>query len=152
MFESENHFMDFLRKSSFDKNEKIVFVIRNQGPKGGPGMPEMLKPTSAIVGMGLKDNVAFITDGRFSGGSHGFIVGHVSPEAREGGPIGKIMNGDIVTIDTKNNQINWEENIFTKKIHVSIPIKQEKIEEEKSIYLKKYIKLVSGSENGCITF
>ena len=148
VFESENHFMEYLKMNKIDKGEKTVFVIRNQGPKGGPGMPEMLKPTSAIIGMGLKDNVAFITDGRFSGGSHGFIVGHVSPEAYEGGPISKVNNGDLITIDTIKNEIIWEENLFIDKIYTK---KQEK-KIETSNYLKKYIKLVSGAEEGCITF
>ena len=78
-----------------------VIIIRYEGPKGGPGMPEMLTPTSAIIGAGLGNDVAMITDGRFSGGSHGFIIGHVVPEAQEGGPIAFIKNGDIVTIDAK---------------------------------------------------
>jgi dihydroxy-acid dehydratase len=148
VFESENHFMEYLKTNKINTSKKIVFVIRNQGPKGGPGMPEMLKPTSAIIGMGIKDNVAFITDGRFSGGSHGFIVGHVSPEAYEGGPISKVNNGDLITIDTVKNEIIWEENLFIDKIHVKKQV--QKI--ETSNYLKKYIKLVSGAEEGCITF
>ena len=76
-----------------------MVIIRYEGPKGGPGMPEMLTPTSAIVGAGLGDQVALMTDGRFSGGSHGFIIGHVTPEAQEGGPIALVEDGDIVTID-----------------------------------------------------
>jgi dihydroxy-acid dehydratase len=76
-----------------------VVVIRYVGPKGGPGMPEMLKPTSALIGAGLGKSVALITDGRFSGGTHGFVVGHVTPEAYSGGPIGLLQNGDIITID-----------------------------------------------------
>src|SRR5438445_2860831 len=82
-----------------------VVVIRYEGPKGGPGMPEMLTPTSAIMGAGLGKDVALITDGRFSGGSHGFIVGHVTPEAQEGGPIALIRNGEIVTIDAEKNEL-----------------------------------------------
>ena len=148
VFESENHFMDYLKTNKINTTEKIVFVIRNQGPKGGPGMPEMLKPTSAIIGMGIKDNVAFITDGRFSGGSHGFIVGHVSPEAYEGGPISRVKNGDLIQIDTIKNEIIWKEKSVIDKIQVTPPPK--KI--ETSNYLKKYIKLVSGAEEGCITF
>ena len=148
VFESENHFMDFLTNNKLNDQEKIVFVIRNQGPKGGPGMPEMLKPTSAIVGMGLKDNVAFVTDGRFSGGSHGFIVGHVSPESYENGPIAFVENGDTIIIDVHKNEIIW------KKTHPN-QIKKtyyNQKNQEKSKYLQKYIKMVSGSENGCITF
>ncbi len=150
VFESENHFMDFLKENSINNKEKVVFVIRNQGPKGGPGMPEMLKPTSAIVGMGLKDNVAFITDGRFSGGSHGFIVGHVSPESYEGGPISNVKNGDIITIDTNKNEIEWESK-GKETVCTGINNEYKKNKEEESNYLKKYIKLVSGAEKGCIT-
>lgn len=83
-----------------------VIVIRREGPKGGPGMREMLGPTSAIMGRGLGKTVALITDGRFSGGSHGFVVGHITPEAHEGGPIGLLVEGDIITIDAKNNRIS----------------------------------------------
>ena len=144
VFESEDEIISGLQGLSINDLNKKVIVIRNQGPKGGPGMPEMLKPTSAIVGMGLKDNVALITDGRFSGGSHGFIVGHISPESYNDGPIAYIKNGDYITIDTKKGLIhvdNLDDNI-------SIPTKIPKIE---SNYLRKYVKLVSGSENGCVT-
>ena len=146
VFESENQFMDFLKLNILNTEQKYVIVIRNQGPKGGPGMPEMLKPTSAIIGMGLKDNIAFITDGRFSGGSHGFIVGHISPEAYMGGPISKIKNDDLITIDSIKNQITWEPN------HILNDIRNVTENELESVYLKKYRKLVSGAENGCITF
>ncbi|MDF2446596.1 MAG: dihydroxy-acid dehydratase [Moraxellaceae bacterium] len=83
-----------------------VIVIRYEGPKGGPGMPEMLSPTSAVMGKGLGKDVALITDGRFSGGSHGFVVGHITPEAFEGGPIGLLENGDVITIDAETRQIS----------------------------------------------
>ena len=83
-----------------------VIVIRNEGPKGGPGMPEMLKPTSAIIGAGLGDKVALITDGRFSGGTHGFVVGHITPEAFEGGPIALVENHDLIEIDINKNELN----------------------------------------------
>ncbi len=83
-----------------------VIVIRREGPKGGPGMREMLGPTSAIMGRGLGKTVALITDGRFSGGSHGFVVGHITPEAHDGGPIGLLVDGDVITIDAKNNTIS----------------------------------------------
>jgi dihydroxy-acid dehydratase len=82
-----------------------VVVIRHEGPKGGPGMREMLSPTGAIMGRGLGDSVALITDGRFSGGSHGFVVGHISPEAAVGGPIGLLRNGDEITIDARTRRI-----------------------------------------------
>ena len=85
-----------------------MIVIRYEGPKGGPGMPEMLTPTSAIMGAGLGKDVALITDGRFSGGSHGFIVGHVTPEAQEGGPIALVRNGDRITIDAEKNVITMD--------------------------------------------
>ena len=85
-----------------------VVVIRGEGPRGGPGMREMLSPTSAITGRGLGDKVALITDGRFSGGSHGFVVGHISPEAAVGGPIGLLRNGDRITIDAVKRQISVE--------------------------------------------
>ena len=83
-----------------------VIVIRREGPKGGPGMREMLGPTSAVMGRGLGDTVALITDGRFSGGSHGFVVGHITPEAHVGGPIGLLQDGDEITIDAVGNNIS----------------------------------------------
>merc|ERR1719371_141863 len=83
-----------------------VIVIRYEGPKGGPGMPEMLTPTSAVMGVGLGDKVAMLTDGRFSGGSHGFIIGHVCPEAFVGGPIGLLRNGDKITANADTLQLN----------------------------------------------
>src|SRR6185436_7300079 len=84
----------------------MVIVIRYEGPKGGPGMPEMLTPTSALMGAGLGDAVALVTDGRFSGGSHGFLIGHVTPEAQEGGPIALVCDGDRIEIDAKRNTID----------------------------------------------
>ena len=151
VFESENEFIKSLKKininETINENNKKVIVIRNQGPKGGPGMPEMLKPTSAIIGLGLKDNIALITDGRFSGGSHGFIVGHISPESYEGGPISYIKNGDIITIDINNGAINID--------NIDSNINLDKSNNKKyseSNYLNKYIKLVSGAETGCTTY
>jgi len=126
-----------------------VIVIRNCGPKGAPGMPEMLKPTGAIIGAGLGKEVALITDGRFSGGSHGFVVGHVTPEASEGGLIGVIENGDVITIDAINNKLHvalTQEQIEKRKKHnLSILVKP--------AYgmLKKYRKLVSSASEGCTT-
>ena len=87
-------------------NKRYVVVIRNEGPKGGPGMPEMLAPTSALAGAGLLEQIALITDGRFSGGSHGFIVGHVTPEAVEGGNIALIEDGDLIEIDAEKRTLN----------------------------------------------
>ena len=93
-----------LERSEIKKGD--VVVIRYEGPKGGPGMPEMLTPTSAIMGAGLGKDVALITDGRFSGGSHGFIIGHVVPEAQEGGPIALVKNGDTIIIDAEKNVLD----------------------------------------------
>lgn len=126
-----------------------VVVIRYCGPKGGPGMPEMLKPTSAIMGAGLGTTVALITDGRFSGGSHGFVVGHVTPEAYEGGGIALIENGDLITIDAVKNTINLkisDEELAKRKANwkkPESPIKQG--------VLLKYMRSVSSASEGCVT-
>jgi dihydroxy-acid dehydratase len=104
VYDSEEEMLHSLERGEIKKGD--VIVIRYEGPKGGPGMPEMLTPTSAIVGAGLGKDVALITDGRFSGGSHGFIVAHVTPEAQEGGPIALIETGDRIVIDAKRNLIN----------------------------------------------
>ncbi len=126
-----------------------VIVIRNSGPKGAPGMPEMLKVTGAVMGAGLGRDVALITDGRFSGGSHGFVVGHITPEAVEGGLIGLLKDGDIITIDAVNNRlearIDEAETEKRKKAWTKPP------ESAKSGMLKKYIKLVSSASEGCVT-
>ena len=106
VYDSEEAMLTALENNKIKKGD--VIIIRYEGPKGGPGMPEMLTPTSAIIGAGLGNDVAMITDGRFSGGSHGFIIGHVVPEAQEGGPIALIENGDVVTIDAKANKIEFE--------------------------------------------
>ena len=126
-----------------------VVVIRNEGPKGGPGMPEMLKPTSAIIGAGLGSSVALITDGRFSGGTHGFVVGHICPEAYEGGPISLVENGDIITIDAVQNtiSINWTEAEFNARKAKWQP-KPLKVN---SGVLYKYAKLVNAASKGCLT-
>ncbi|MDC3077582.1 dihydroxy-acid dehydratase [Flavobacteriales bacterium] len=126
-----------------------VIVIRYEGPKGGPGMPEMLKPTSAIVGAGLGKDVALITDGRFSGGTHGFVVGHISPEAYVGGNIALIKNDDIIIIDAEKNEINVlvsDENLKKRKKNWSV----KKLDISDGV-LSKYSKLVSDASNGCIT-
>jgi dihydroxy-acid dehydratase len=126
-----------------------VVVIRYCGPKGGPGMPEMLKPTSAIMGAGLGKSVALITDGRFSGGSHGFVVGHITPEAYNGGGIALIQNGDIITIDAVNNTINLkisDEEFNQRKLNwVQPPLKVTQG------VLLKYARLVSSASTGCVT-
>ena len=98
VFDGEFECLNAIKQSKVNKGE--VVVIRYEGPKGGPGMPEMLKPTSAIMGAGLGKDVALITDGRFSGGTHGFVVGHIVPEAYEGGTLAIVENGDIITIDS----------------------------------------------------
>ncbi len=126
-----------------------VIVIKNSGPKGGPGMPEMLKPTGAVIGAGLGKDVALITDGRFSGGSHGFVVGHISPESFVGGPINLIKDGDTIEIDAINNKIDLKigEKEFEKR--------RKKIKLQKSKFnsgvVKKYINSVSSASEGCIT-
>jgi dihydroxy-acid dehydratase len=126
-----------------------VVVIRYCGPKGGPGMPEMLKPTSAIIGAGLGSSVALITDGRFSGGTHGFVVGHISPEAFDGGTIALVKDGDLITIDAINNQLILEvsdEELATRRNRWSQPELR-----VKSGVLYKYAKQVSCASLGCIT-
>jgi dihydroxy-acid dehydratase len=126
-----------------------VIVIRYEGPKGAPGMPEMLKPTGAVIGAGLGKDVALITDGRFSGGSHGFVVGHITPEAQEGGLIALVKDGDKITIDAVNNRIDvdlTEEEISKRRENwVKPPYKYNKG------ILGKYIKLVSSASEGCVT-
>jgi dihydroxy-acid dehydratase len=145
-------------ESEFDANRGIgegkvragdVVVIRYEGPRGGPGMPEMLKPTSAIMGAGLGKEVALITDGRFSGGTHGFVVGHVTPEAQVGGPIALVQDGDIITIDAEKNSItvalSEEELDSRKEAWTAPPLKVSR----GSLY--KYAKTVSSASQGCVT-
>ena len=108
VYDSEDDMVLALEQGKVKKGEKTVVVIRYEGPKGGPGMPEMLKPSSAIMGAGLGSDVALITDGRFSGGSHGFLIGHVVPEAHEGGPIGLIRDGDEVIIDAETRRLDLQ--------------------------------------------
>jgi dihydroxy-acid dehydratase len=126
-----------------------VIVIRNNGPKGGPGMPEMLKPTGAVMGAGLGKKVALITDGRFSGGSHGFVVGHITPEAFDGGLIGLLHNGDIITIDINKNRID----VDLSDEEIEIRRKAWKKPENKLCpgILKKYRNSVSSASEGCVT-
>lgn len=126
-----------------------VIVIRYEGPKGGPGMPEMLNPTSAIMGAGLGQHCAFITDGRFSGASHGFVIGHVTPEAQVGGPIALVQNGDVIEIDAEK-----------RTMHVNISdeeLKQRRSKWTEPPYkvtsgtLYKYLKTVTTASQGCLT-
>ena len=130
-------------------NEGDVVVIRYEGPKGGPGMREMLKPTSAIMGQGLGDKVAFITDGRFSGGTHGFVVGHISPEAYVGGPIGVIKNGDKITIDAETNSISID--ISDEELQKRLDNFKPNKELPKKGVLSKYSKSVQSASLGAIT-
>jgi dihydroxy-acid dehydratase len=126
-----------------------VVVIRYVGPKGGPGMPEMLKPTAAIIGAGLGNEVALITDGRFSGGTHGFVVGHITPEAQVGGAIALIKNGDEISIDASENKINvnlTDQEIIDRKNNWSQP----KIKASNGS-LFKYANIVSSASKGCVT-
>lgn len=126
-----------------------VIVIRYCGPRGGPGMPEMLKPTSAIMGAGLGNQVALITDGRFSGGTHGFVVGHISPEAYDGGTLALLRDGDIITIDALHNTIDVhleEEVLQRRKAEWVLP----ELKARNGI-LFKYAKCVSGASTGCVT-
>src|SRR5690554_91575 len=126
-----------------------VVVIQNEGPRGAPGMPEMLKPTSAIIGAGLGKSVALITDGRFSGGTHGFVVGHITPESFEGGLIGLVQDDDIIEIDAVNNSINVkisEEEIAKRRA----AWKQPPLKVTNGI-LYKYAKLVKDASHGCVT-
>ena len=126
-----------------------VVVIRFEGPKGGPGMPEMLTPTSALVGAGLANDVALITDGRFSGGSHGFIVGHVVPEAQDGGPIALVRDGDVIVIDADTATIDAEvsdEEFQARRSEWKAP----PLKATRGI-LAKYIRCVAPASLGCVT-
>ena len=147
VFNSEYDANDGIRTGLVKKGD--VVVIRYEGPKGGPGMPEMLKPTAAIMGAGLGKDVALITDGRFSGGTHGFVVGHISPEAQEGGAIGLIEDGDVITIDAETNSINVavsdEELAKRKESWV-----QPELKFKKGV-LYKYARSVSSAAQGCVT-
>jgi len=147
VFDSEEDMLHALERKEIAKGD--VIVIRYEGPKGGPGMPEMLTPTSAVMGAGLGKDVALITDGRFSGGSHGFIVGHITPEAQEGGPLALVKSGDRITIDAERNELS-----------VNIPL--EEMENRRQIWrmppykatrgtLAKYIRLVKDASQGCVT-
>ena len=147
VFEDEFVVIDGVRNGKVKPGD--VVVIRYCGPKGGPGMPEMLKPTSAIMGAGLGSSVALITDGRFSGGTHGFVVGHITPEAQDGGTIAMVKDGDIIIIDAKKNTINLkisdEELEKRKKQWEQPPLKATKG------VLYKYIQCVSSASEGCVT-
>jgi dihydroxy-acid dehydratase len=147
VFDSEEAMLTATQAGHIKKGS--VVVIRYEGPKGGPGMPEMLQPTALIMGAGLGKDVALITDGRFSGGSHGFIVGHITPEAQEGGAIGLVQDGDTITIDSVTRDI-------------SVCLSDEELEARRKDWvapaykatqgvLYKYIKSVRSASEGCVT-
>lgn len=145
----DNEFDTIKGISSGNVKAGDVVVIRYCGPKGGPGMPEMLKPTSTIIGAGLGSSVALITDGRFSGGTHGFVVGHISPEAFDGGTIALVKDGDVITIDTINNKIFLE--VSEKELSERKSQWKQPELKVKSGVLFKYAKQVSCASLGCIT-
>jgi dihydroxy-acid dehydratase len=147
VFDSEEDMLKALEQGRIARGD--VVVIRYEGPKGGPGMPEMLTPTSAIMGAGLGKDVALLTDGRFSGGSHGFIIGHIVPEAQEGGPIGLLQNGDVITIDAERREL-------------SVALDDAELQQRAQAWtmpaykatrgtLAKYIRLVKNASDGCVT-
>ena len=147
VYESEEACLEDILHGSVDKGD--VLVIRGEGPKGGPGMREMLSPTSAVMGKGLGNDVALITDGRFSGGTHGFVVGHITPEAYDGGPIAIIENGDKITIDAENRCLT---------LHVDDDIIQSRLKNwtrraphyTRGV-LAKYASTVSSASEGAVT-
>ncbi|GAA5510633.1 dihydroxy-acid dehydratase [Novipirellula caenicola] len=147
VFDSEEDMLHALEEKKIQKGD--VVVIRYEGPKGGPGMPEMLTPTSAIMGAGLGSDVALLTDGRFSGGSHGFIVGHITPEAQEGGPIALVQDGDTITIDAETNRLDVDvdeaELAKRRDAWTAPPLKATR----GTLY--KYIKNVKSASEGCVT-
>ncbi len=147
VFDSEEDMLKALEDNKIQKGDAII--IRYEGPKGGPGMPEMLTPTSAIMGAGLGKDVAMITDGRFSGGSHGFIIGHVVPEAQEGGPIALVKDGDKIIIDAETNKISVDisdEEMAKRQEQWSMPAYKFN---RGTLY--KYIKNVKNASEGCVT-
>jgi dihydroxy-acid dehydratase len=147
VFDCEEDMLKGLEKGKINKGD--VVVIRYEGPKGGPGMPEMLTPTSAIMGAGLGKDVALITDGRFSGGSHGFIIGHVVPEAQEGGPIALLQNGDVITVDADKRVLHVDlsdAELAKRKAAWKMPAYKAT---RGTLY--KYIKMVKDASQGCVT-
>ena len=147
VYDSEEEMLKALEARRIEKGD--VIIIRYEGPKGGPGMPEMLTPTSAIMGAGLGRDVAMITDGRFSGGSHGFIVGHVAPEAQVGGPLALVEDGDRVTINAETNEISVavsDQELARRKANWSMPPYKAS---RGTLY--KFIKNVNTASEGCVT-
>ncbi len=147
VFNREEAMLAALEQKKIHKGD--VVIIRYEGPKGGPGMPEMLTPTSALMGAGLGGDVALLTDGRFSGGSHGFIVGHIAPEAQEGGPVALVEDGDLVTVDATTNRIDVaidEATLARRRAAWTAP----PLEATRGT-LAKYIRLVGSASEGCVT-
>ena len=147
VYNSEEDAMEGILSNKISEGD--VLVIRYEGPRGAPGMREMLSPTSAIMGKGLGDKVAFLTDGRFSGGTHGFVVGHITPEAFDGGPIALIQDGDVISIDAETNQINLdlsEDELKRRKDSWVCTVK-----EEEGGVLDKYRSLVTSASVGAVT-
>lgn len=147
MFNGEKDLVAGIASGRVKKGD--VVVIRNEGPKGAPGMPEMLKPTSAIMGAGLGKDVALITDGRFSGGSHGFVVGHITPEAFDGGLIALVEEDDIIEIDVASKKITLKVSEDLIKVRRS-KWKQPALKETKGV-LFKYAMCVKDASQGCVT-
>jgi dihydroxy-acid dehydratase len=147
VYDGEEDMLHALERKEIIKGD--VVIIRYEGPTGGPGMPEMLTPTSAVMGAGLGKDVALITDGRFSGGSHGFLVGHITPEAQEGGAIGLVRDGDRITIDAEKNlltvDLSADELRKRRKSFTAPPYKSTRGT------LAKYIRLVKSASLGCVT-
>lgn len=149
VYDAEDDFISALERGDLKKGEKTVVIIRYEGPKGGPGMPEMLKPSSAIMGAGLGHDVALITDGRFSGGSHGFLIGHVVPEAMEGGPIGLVQDGDHIVIDAEKRVVDLE--VPEAEMEARRKAWKQPALRYNRGTLKKYASLVSDASSGCVT-
>lgn len=147
VFDGEHDLVKGLETGRIKKGD--VVVIKNEGPKGAPGMPEMLKPTSLIIGAGLGSSVALITDGRFSGGTHGFVVGHITPEAYEGGLIGLVQDDDIIEIDAVNNSINLQ--VSDEEIAARRAAWQQPALKVSKGVLYKYAKSVANASQGCVT-
>jgi len=147
VFDGEEDMLRALEERRIQKGD--VVVIRYEGPKGGPGMPEMLTPTSAIMGAGLGNDVALLTDGRFSGGSHGFIIGHIVPEAQEGGPIAFVRDGDMITIDAETRSLS----VAVSDADMAERRRQWIMPPYKATRgtLSKYIRLVKDASEGCVT-
>jgi dihydroxy-acid dehydratase len=147
VFDSEEAMLAGLERKEIAPGS--VVVIRYEGPKGGPGMPEMLTPTSAIMGAGLGKDVAMLTDGRFSGGSHGFIIGHITPEAQDGGPIALVRDGDRIVIDAVSCRLHMEVSdaeLASRRAAWKAPGPK-----ATSGVLGKYVRLVRSASDGCVT-